>query len=132
MRPMIAVLVVFTVAACEEHGSGGGDANPMIGDGAGGQPVGRLCTTGLAVSDPTALASPALECESRTCFHVQGQPQEMCTASCTTAVDCEVVPESPCARFECVIPISVGPFACQRMCVCATQIPPGGFPVGCD
>ena len=40
--------------------------------------------------------------------------------------------ESACdGEMACAAPVDVGPFACQRFCVCADSIPEGGFPVDC-
>lgn len=111
-------------------------------------PVGRKCFLGGtdAGSDSTAvIASPALECPSRTCLQVpqQGQLPEggeyvpLCTAECESDDDCDRVPESPCINgFTCAVPVVVGPFCCRKMCVCKDYmvIPDGGVPApaACD
>lgn len=107
-------------------------------------PVGRKCFIGLdAGADQTAvIASPALECSSRTCLHQPLQRElpdtdppseyaDLCTASCESDSDCDRVPESPCQTgFTCAIPVVVGPFCCRKMCICRDylQIPDGGVP----
>jgi hypothetical protein len=94
------------------------------------------------VSEPTLaiVASPALECQSRRCLRWQGQSDsdpDLCTAECGGDGDCDRSPESPCAKgFECMVPVVVGPFCCQKMCVCRDYlaIPDGGnvaLPAAC-
>lgn len=119
----LAALAVTTVA-CSEN------------------PVGRKCFIGPDAGTPsqTVVASPALECQSRTCLHVPQQVEalpegseyaDQCTAECTTDEDCDRVPESPCATgFTCAIPVVVGPFCCRKLCVCKDYLilPDGGLP----
>ncbi|MEO8701625.1 MAG: hypothetical protein ABI867_16385 [Kofleriaceae bacterium] len=99
----------------------------------GPEPVGRVCDLG---SEPPAasevvVASGSLDCISRTCLRVpltQELPpgsefpsgtSGLCTAECSADEDCESVPESPCrGGFTCAVAVSVGPFCCQRFCVC--------------
>ena len=107
-------------------------------------PVGRKCFIGADAgsSSQSIIASPALECPSRTCLHVPMQPghelpegseyADLCTASCSGDDDCDRVPESPCVTgFTCMIPVVVGPFCCRKQCVCRDYltIPDGGIPV---
>jgi hypothetical protein len=132
----LALLALALVAACS------------------GNPVGRICDLGT-MPDPgeTALASPSLDCVSRTCLKVPltnpmppkgsvypGGANGLCTAECQTADDCERVPESPCVSgFTCGIPegLTVGPFCCRKFCVCKDYIviPDTGqlpTPMACD
>lgn len=113
-------------------------------------PVGRKCFIGSdgGVGESTAIvASPALECPSRTCLRVPRAPglqlpegseyTNLCTASCETDEDCDRVPESPCQTgFTCAIPVVVGPFCCRKLCICKDYliIPDGGVPIpaACD
>src|SRR5687768_3566388 len=127
---LIALVVTATlVGGCEEN------------------PVGRICFIGAdAGNDNQAIiASPALECPSRTCLHqpLQGQlPMgsqyaDLCTAECASDDECDKVPESPCVNgFTCAIPVVVGPFCCRKMCICKDYllIPDGGLPApaACD
>ncbi|RMH44792.1 MAG: hypothetical protein D6689_01365 [Deltaproteobacteria bacterium] len=112
-----------------------------------GEPVGRICFLGIDAGNPrqAVIASPALECPSRTCLHqpLQGQLPEgseyadLCTAECDSDGDCEKVPESPCVNgFTCAVPVVVGPFCCRKMCICKDYliIPDGGIPLpkACD
>jgi hypothetical protein len=88
--------------------------------------------------------SPALECQSRTCLHIGGQPtgSDMCTAECSSDDDCEKVPEADCDRgFICAVAVEVGPFCCKKFCQCKghagdiyVTIPDGGLPdpAGCE
>lgn len=124
-----ATLIAFATltAACEEN------------------PVGRECFIGLDAGTPTQaiVASPALECQSRTCLRVPNErdvdelPEgseytNLCTAECSSDQDCDRVPESPCQTgFTCAIPVVVGPFCCRKLCVCKDYLilPDGGVPV---
>lgn len=107
-------------------------------------PVGRRCFIGVdAGNDSQAIvASPALECQSRTCLHYPkdegvtppggAEYADMCTATCDSDDECDKVPESPCVSgFTCAIPVVVGPFCCQKMCICKDFliVPEGGLPV---
>jgi hypothetical protein len=126
----VALLALTVTAACSEN------------------PVGRKCFLGEADGGTTTtsvIASPALECASRTCLQVPLQAQlpegseysPLCTAECESEDDCDRVPESPCVNgFTCAIPVVVGPFCCRKMCVCRDYlvIPDGGLPTpeACD
>ncbi len=129
---MIALLALLAVlaAGCSEN------------------PVGRKCFIGdpdAGVAAGSIVASPALECQSRTCMRV---PQEkdlpegseyadLCTAECDTDDDCDRVPESPCQTgFTCAVPVVVGPFCCRKLCICKDYLvlPDEGLPTpaACD
>jgi len=102
-------------------------------------PVGRVCFIGADadVGGQNIVASPALECQSRTCLHMAAKSPDMCTGECSSDDDCDKVPESPCAGgFACVVPVTVGPFCCKKMCVCKDYlvVPDGGVaePAACD
>lgn len=96
--------------------------------------VGRICFIGVEDDDTAnqaVIASPALECQSRTCLLQplqQNLPegsefQPLCTAECESADDCDAVPETPCTTgFTCAIPVVVGPFCCRKLCVCQDYI----------
>ena len=101
-------------------------------------PVGRKCFIGLdAGPTETIVASPALECKSRTCLHLpdtnkttRGQSYDLCTATCSEDSDCEAVDESPCERgFVCAVATTVGAFCCKKLCQCRDYlfIPDGGL-----
>jgi hypothetical protein len=128
----------LTLLACGDDDSGGGsgdDAGGIIDAGgprADAAESGRACATGLDAEDPTALATPALDCPTRVCLHVEGRPPDLCTSSCEDTADCFSGPETACAGdFACVAPVDVGPFACRKFCVCDSAVPEGGFPVDC-
>lgn len=126
----LAAVVALSVLGCSEN------------------PVGRKCFLGGAdggTSSTAVIASPALECPSRTCLQVPqqgslpegGEYTPLCTAECSSDDDCDRVPESPCINgFTCAIPVVVGPFCCRKMCVCKDYlvIPDGGVPApaACD
>jgi hypothetical protein len=118
-----------------------------------GNPVGRICDLGGSTApDPgeSVVASPSLDCVTRTCLRVPAtnpNPPKgtnpptgtngLCTAECTTADDCERVPESPCVSgFTCAIPVTVGPFCCRKFCICKDYVayPMGTqpLPMACD
>lgn len=126
----VAILAAGLLGACSEN------------------PVGRKCFIGSdagAGGTQSIIASPALECQSRTCLRVPVQKQlpvdpatgqqtvysDQCTAECSSSDDCDRVPESPCVTgFTCAIPVVVGPFCCRKMCICKDYlvIPDGGLP----
>ncbi len=104
-------------------------------------PVGRECfiaDIGDAGADQTIIASPALECQSRTCLHIEGTAADLCTGDCNADSDCDTDPASPCkSGWACEIPVVVGPFCCRKECVCRDYlaIPDGGTvptPSACD
>jgi hypothetical protein len=116
------------------------------------QPVGRICDLGTALPAPSevVVASPSLDCVSRTCLRVPlGRELPMgstypegnvglCTAECESSDDCERVPESPCKTgFTCGVAVTVGPFCCKKFCICKDYIviPESGSlptPLACD
>jgi hypothetical protein len=119
----------------------------MAAVGCGGEPVGRICFIGTDAGNPeqAIIASPALECPSRTCLHQPPQAAlplgstqvDMCTAECGDESDCDKVPESPCINgFACAVAVVTGPFCCRTMCICKDYlvIPDGGVPLpaACD
>jgi hypothetical protein len=102
-----------------------------------GEPVGRVCDLGTLKPAATevVVASPSLDCVSRTCLRYPAQrelppgatppgPQEgLCTAECTSDSDCDRVPESPCLTgFTCGIAVTVGPFCCRKFCICKDYV----------
>jgi len=120
--------------------------------GCGGDPVGRLCDLGnqMPAASEVVVASPSLDCVTRTCLRVplgkelppgSSYPQGnngLCTSECSSADDCERVPESPCTGgFTCGVAVTVGPFCCKKFCVCKDYIviPDDGIlvaPKACD
>ena len=131
----LSVLSALAVAAC------------------GGEPVGRKCDLGLTPGESdSVVASPSLDCISRTCLKVPlAIPEKdlpagstypkgnlgLCTDRCEADSDCERVPESPCKTgFTCGIPVAVGPFCCEKFCICKDYIviPDSGMvtPPACD
>jgi hypothetical protein len=107
-------------------------------------PVGRRCFIGADAGNDTQaiIASPALECPSRTCLHYPkddgvtppegAEYADMCTAECEADDECDKVPESPCVSgFTCAIPVVVGPFCCRKMCICKDflLVPADGLPI---
>lgn len=96
-------------------------------------PVGRICYIGIDAGTPlqNIIASPALECQSRTCLHMFDQDRalgesDLCTGECESSDDCDKVAESPCkGGFSCIVPVVVGPFCCKKYCVCNDYLPQG-------
>lgn len=88
----------------------------------------------------TQISSPSLECMSRLCLLQEetGVARSVCTARCNNNDDCAnaVVgdPNSASAMmsgqclssFVCAVATSVGPFACQQVCICKDDLNPGG------
>lgn len=126
LKLILTITVGLTVAACSDN------------------PVGRKCFIGAdaGTESQSIIASPALECPSRTCLHVPldtgkelpegSEYADLCTAECSSDSDCDRVPESPCqSGFTCAIPVVVGPFCCRKQCICKDYkiIPDGGLPV---
>jgi len=118
----------------------------------GGDPVGRVCDLGtdLPEASEVVVASPSLDCVTRTCLRVPLSRElppgsafpdgtnGLCTANCSSDSDCERVPESPCITgFTCGIAVTVGPFCCQNFCICKdyVMLPENGQlaePKACD
>ncbi len=96
--------------------------------------VGQRCRIGGDAGNPkeVIVASPSLDCVSRTCLHMPGG-DDLCTAACSSDADCEGASGSPCrSGFTCAVPVVVGPFACQTMCVCRDDLDgPPSVPEAC-
>ena len=115
-------------------------------------PVGRRCDLGAQTPEANAVvvAAQSLDCVSRTClrFPAQREPPPgseplapnigLCTAECSSAGDCDRVPESPCVTgFTCGIATTAGAYCCRKFCICKDYIvvPDNGelpTPAGCD
>ena len=110
-----------------------------------GQPVGRICDLGTSLPEPSevVVASPSLDCVSRTCLRVPlgkdlppgstypSGTNGLCTAECSSSDDCDRVPESPCKTgFTCGVAVTVGPFCCRKFCICKDYVvlPDNGVP----
>jgi hypothetical protein len=137
-RCHVALVVLWSIAS--------------LGVGCADNPVGRLCDLGTAVPQVSevVVASPSLDCVSRSCLRVPlsrelppgslfpGGTSGLCTAECSADEDCDRVPESPCITgFTCGIAVTVGPFCCQKFCICKDYIviPESGqlaVPMACD
>ena len=104
IRHMICVVAMLVAtSACSEN------------------PVGRACFIGADadIQGQNIVASPALECQSRTCLHIAGNAADLCTGECSSDSDCDAVSETPCKKgFTCAVPVTVGPFCCKKMCIC--------------
>lgn len=107
--------------------------------------VGRICDLGVENPGETeaVMGSPSLDCQSKLCLKIpvaggKTVPDDfkplaanrgMCTATCEDDSDCDKVPESPCQTgFTCGIPLVVGPFCCEKVCICKDYVvlPEGG------
>src|SRR5687767_8888155 len=131
---LLSLSLLVVLGACEEN------------------PVGRICDLGEAIpgSEESVVASPSLDCQTRTCLKVpltrSPLPENsrypegnlgLCTGECSSDEECDRVPESPCQTgFTCAVPTVVGPFCCKKLCVCRDYIviPDGGLdePAACD
>jgi hypothetical protein len=111
--------------------------------------IGRPCELGASAQTDAGtgstaiITSPALECPSRICLLPGADKSVMgtgplCTASCSTDDDCsdgesgsKTDPTDPRCKsgFTCMWPTTVGPFCCQKFCVCRDFVtePMGGF-----
>lgn len=109
----------------------------LVASACGGEPVGRICDLGQEVEEGTNIvASPSLDCTTRTCLKVRQERLELppgsryptgnkglCTAECESSDDCERVPESPCQLgFTCGIATTAGAFCCEKVCICKDYI----------
>ncbi len=109
--------LLVALVACGGGKGGSSDAVPS-------GPVGLVCDPGMVSPNETVVASPALDCESRLCLNIASSTPPMCTAMCVDATDCSETAESACpSGFTCAPVVSVGPFACQNLCVCSDRVP---------
>jgi hypothetical protein len=120
--------------------------------GCGSKHIGRPCELGvaaggLASGGAVVISSSALECPSRLCLLSPAtadgaDPGAMCTAACEIDDDCADADTAPTAKeggcrggFGCGWPTTVGPFCCQKMCICRDLVPEpkGGYvePAAC-
>lgn len=128
-RHPVGVLVVLLVIA--EFGAFGASS------GCSENPVGRICDLGTEMpgAEEVVVASPSLDCVTRTCLRVPKSRElppgssypsgnnGLCTAECSSDSDCDRVPESPCITgFTCGIAVTVGPFCCRNFCICRDYI----------
>jgi hypothetical protein len=115
-------------------------------------PVGRKCDLGEQTPLPgdVVVASQSLDCVSRTCLRypaMRALPPGsasleanigLCTAECSSADDCDRVPESPCVLgFTCGVATTAGPYCCRKFCICKDYVvlPASGeleVPAGCN
>ena len=140
-HPVGVLVVMLAIAAFGISGAGCSD-----------NPVGRICDLGTAApqTGEVVVASPSLDCVSRTCLRVPKSRElppgskypegnnGLCTAECSADADCDRVPESPCITgFTCGVAVTVGPFCCRKFCICKDYIviPESGelaAPKACD
>ena len=91
-----------------------------------GPPPSSTCFVGddAGTAAETLVASPALECGSRLCLHVEQTGPDLCTATCEQDDDCGGLSSTACETgFACVTPIGSGSYACERLCVCRQYLP---------
>ena len=116
----LLVAAIVALAACSEN------------------PVGRKCDLGQTTGVGEAImGSPSLDCESRTCLKIPVAANKetpegfeplasnigLCTATCESSDDCDAVPKTPCKTgFTCGIALTVGPFCCQKYCICKDYV----------
>jgi hypothetical protein len=99
--------------------------------------IGRPCVNpgGQAVKG-VQISSPALECPSRLCLiepagassgNVSGADdggfRATCTARCNSDSDCDPETTQSCkSSFVCAVATQVGPFCCQKVCICKDDL----------
>jgi hypothetical protein len=104
----------------------------LAGTACKGDPVGRQCFIPTPEQDGGAavtVVGTGLECPSRTCLHIAATSPDMCTDECSSNSDCEASSDTPCQNgFVCMVPVVVGDFCCQKLCVCRDYLtlPDGG------
>jgi hypothetical protein len=146
--PTAGVTFSYECAVCAAGvvGVGCSGAGPAGGTISRTPAFGAVCDVGVSAgSGPgvVSIVSPAPGCMSNACLLAPAEKDPrgtgpLCTSSCTTNADCEggllgdrTDPgDHRCKTgFVCMIPTTVGPFCCQRMCVCRDFItePLGGF-----
>lgn len=101
--------------------------------------IGRPCDlsavdAGVSGTGNTAtINSQAVECPSRICIYPAADKVApvgpLCTADCSSDDDCEdgetsddMTTKRCKTGFVCMVPTTVGPFCCRRMCVCKDLI----------
>ena len=126
------LVLVLSSSGCDGDG-GGGAAVDGGGSGRDAAASGRSCSVGVDAGSTTVIASPALECESRTCVHVADRGPDLCAAPCSVSSDCVAAADTPCVDgFACDFVTAVGPFACRRFCLCQAYLPDGGLASTCN
>jgi hypothetical protein len=145
--PMPVVHYECAVCTTGVVGQGCSDPPPTGGSVSRTPIFGQTCDVGVSVGNGpgsvSIIASPAPGCASRVCL-LPGAEKDprgtgaLCTSSCTTNADCEAgylgdrndPNDHRCKTgFACTVPTTVGPFCCQRLCVCRDFVsePLGGF-----
>jgi len=139
-RRRLILAGALALAAC-----GSGTNQSDAGTNAGR--VGHPCDLGVSIdgSAPPRLAAithPVLECASELCLFGPIEKAStvgaLCTALCTTDFECTIAESGDASDpddhrcktgFACMMPTTVGLFACQKMCVCmdSLNVPVGGF-----
>ena len=130
LAPIAVALLLIGVGGCED------------------KHIGRPCSLGIpADGGDTTITSPALQCPSRICILPQADHDprsakqiddhrdgttSLCTASCSGDGDCagegadknDSTDQRCRGGFTCMWPTTVGPFCCQKMCVCRDFVTP--------
>jgi hypothetical protein len=142
-RGLLILVGALVLAACGSDQSGTGTNTARLGE---------PCDLGVADAGVpgtiATISSPDKVCASQIClfgpFDKASDTGPLCTAPCTSNLECETGtmrdatdPDDHRCRtgFMCMVPTTVGSFACQKMCVCTDwlNVPAGGFqtPVVC-
>jgi hypothetical protein len=131
------LVAALALAAC---GSNSTMQQPQLG-------LGLTCDLGTLpdagnLGGVAIVTSPAPECPSQICLLPAAEKASdtgpLCTTSCRSDTDCRMgelgsasdPTDTHCETgFTCMVPMTVGPFACQKLCVCLDflAIPAGGF-----
>jgi hypothetical protein len=121
----VRLLAGLLLAGCSSSGLSTGDGGSCAPDLAAA--IGQPCVNPIGKPPAAELSSPALECPQRLCLlePVDGGARATCTAKCSADCDCAQAQMSECAAgFVCAPVTAVGDFACQKLCVCASDVQP--------
>ena len=133
----ISLLILSLTMSSRRYAAFLGALTALLIAGCVDNPVGRICDLGSQMPESTevVVASPSLDCVSRTCLRVPlgrelppgsafpSGNNGLCTAECSSDDDCDRVPESPCVTgFTCQVAVTVGPFCCKKFCICKDYV----------
>lgn len=123
-------LIVLFFGACDGESCPISTTDPATGEEIPPPADPRFCDLGVTPGPGDWVIARSTTCETRACLRAPlehelptcGQYPEgtkgLCTATCTRDADCGGL-EGPCVTgFTCQIAVTVGPYACERFCIC--------------